>query len=80
MRKDMSSEPNTRFFIILEFSQENSDKKKEKSEFVVGWWENNLRFESKGDGINLPGSWKNVSLLIKSYSNTSSFHIILHMH
>lgn len=24
----MSTEPNTQFFIILEFSQENSDKKK----------------------------------------------------
>lgn len=29
----MSSEPNTQFFIILEFSQENSDRN--ESEFVV---------------------------------------------
>lgn len=28
MRKYMSSEPNTQFFIILEFSQENSAEKK----------------------------------------------------
>lgn len=33
MRKYMSSEPNTQFFIILEFSQENSDRN--ESEFVV---------------------------------------------
>lgn len=32
----MSSEPNTRFFIILEFSQENSDEKKANLNL---WWD-----------------------------------------
>jgi hypothetical protein len=30
----MSSEPNTQLFIILDFSQENSDKKESESEYV----------------------------------------------
>lgn len=32
----MSSEPNTQFFIILEFSQDNSDEKKANLNL---WWE-----------------------------------------
>ena len=32
----MSSEPNTQFFIIIEFSQDNSDKKKANLNL---WWE-----------------------------------------
>ena len=36
MRKDMSSEPDTQFFIILEFSQDISDEKKANLNL---WWE-----------------------------------------